>query len=72
MYKRQPVSGVRDIVTDACGGIGDMVEELAERILQCVQYSPQEYSMMCDSARQVVSEYMNIETYILQVMECYN
>ena len=67
-----PVSGVRDIVTDACGGIGDMVEELAERILQCVQYSPQEYSMMCDSARQVVSEYMNIETYILQVMECYN
>lgn len=66
-----PVSGVRDIVTDACGGTGRTIEELSGQVLQCILCSVQKYSTLCESAQSTVASYTDMSTYVDRIMRCY-
>lgn len=67
-----PVSGLRDIVTDNCGGVRQTVEELAKQVLQCLLYSESKYIALCKSAQCTVASYTDVTAYMDRVTRCYN
>lgn len=59
-----PVSGLRDIVTDNCGGLGKTPVALAEKASRCLYASPGVYAHLCYMARQKTRPYTDMESYI--------
>ena len=58
------VSGLQDIVTDECGGIGKTIEELAEKVKRCLKCTDEEYQKICERAQQAALPYIHMEQYI--------
>lgn len=66
-----PVSGLRDIVTDNCGGLGKTPVVLAEKVLRCLYASPEVYAHLCHMARQATQPYTDIDSYVENVEQIY-
>lgn len=58
------VSGLQDIVTDECGGLGKTEEVLVEKVKRCLECTEEEYQKMCVQAKQAVVPYTNMEKYM--------
>lgn len=66
-----PVSGLRDIITDDCGGLAETTEGLAQKALRCLNASEKEYEHMCRMACMAAKPYMDVNKYIDQIEQTY-
>ena len=66
-----PVSGLRDIIAEDCGGLADDVKQMANKILFCLTASANQYNVMAHCARQRVRHFGDIREYINAIEKVY-
>lgn len=59
-----PVSGLRDIITDECGGVRDSIGEIAQRVLECLNAGQAQQLQMQQRAQAVAVAHSDINSYV--------
>lgn len=67
-----PVSGLRDIITDDCGGLAETMEEMTRKVLRCLRCSKDDYIKLQENAKATASLYTDMPGFINRVESLYN
>lgn len=67
-----PVSGLRDIITDQCGGLGKTTEEMTQKVLHCLRCSKDDYKKMQENAKTTAGRYTDMPGFINRIESLYN